>query len=861
MQSIGSDLGTGAHGRFRTRVEKELADAFTVLTDGASVTFNCDDKKFPVGKLTSTQSFTIDMTNVMDGAQGILKIITNTSSAITITFDSSFTNKTVNSTLTTYTLPAITGKEYFLYFTVDGTTIEWEPVNYPTTFVTEKKRYYHGEWRVSRLINTSTGATSSDTSKDVTDFIEIDPSTSITIFTTDASLMTVYGWTYTSAFVAISEIRAAASIGTTLSTYTFTTPANAKYIQVYTRNGSTPSETTIGWRSVMEIQSAANISYKSPIMPEDFPGTDRQKLQAAIDLARWTSSPVDLNGRYLVDAAVIIRSNSKINLNGTVKGAVGIRDNIFRTESAEFAPTTILGRATRNFYIKGNGSIEGSDENWGGYPASGVSGQSWRAVGLLLANAEHFTIDGLRVKSTSMWGIECEQSRFGKIINIDYDQDGRVQNQDGINIRRGCHDILIENITGTTYDDIVAITNITLSTDLDALGATIYDPIQTTLDCFNIVIRNISSRQEKLFTGFSPPHYGGGILLLCEDGLKIYNVTIDGVTNQKAHLYIGYTSLQYWVTTQAAYGDMFNINVSNCFSPIYIRRPLKDCSFAHCVKYDATNVNKSVAIPDGSQNVLRKYTSENFEWFSSIPAFVPTDIANCGMWFDANDSGSITHSAGLVSQWNDKSGNARHVTAATTARPLYSAAVGAGPNLKGSILFDGTTDALRRAKVTSFQGLSGITIFMVGGRPASTPNGGSVVFHGFDTDNRTQLLNNYTDNLIYTVIAAGSTTAGTLQVGSQTLIRSTQIFDGSLSGNTNRSKLKVNGTQFTPTITGTVPAVTESHASSKFAIGTIDHASPVYIPGSVSEVIIYERALTSAEVLQVEAYLEAKWAF
>lgn len=747
----------------------------------------------------------------------------------------------------------------------DGTNFQLQSVatSSPTIFVTDKKRYYHGEWRVNRLISTSTGATSSDTSKDVTDFIAIEGSTEVVIFTTDASLMTVYGWTYDSNFTAISEIRSNALIGTTLSTYTFTTPSNARYIQVYTRNGGTASETDIGWRAVMEIQTTADITYKTPIIPEDYSGTDRQKIQAAIDFARWTSSPVELNGLYLVDAAVIIRSNTKIILNGVVKGAVGIRDNIFRTESAEFAPTTILNRATRNWYIKGNsgGGIAGSDEDWGGYPATGVSGQSWRPIGLLSANSEHFTIEGIRVKSTNMWGIECEQSRFGKIINIDLDQDGRQDNQDGINIRRGCHDILIENIIGITYDDIVAITNITLSSDLDVLGTTIYDPIQTTLDCFNIVIRNISSRQERLFPGFSPPHYGGGILLLCEDGLKIYNVTIDGVTNRKAHLYLGYTSIQYWVTTQCAIGDMVNISLSNIYSPIYIRRPLQNCSFSNVNKYDSTGINLSAAIVDGSVNVLRKYSESNFEWFSSIPAFVPTSIANCGMWFDANDSGSVSTTTSLVDQWNDKSGNARHVTATSSARPLYTSAAGSGLNNKRAVLFDGTTDALRRARVTQFQGLAGITIFSVGGRTAGTPHGGSVVFHGFDANNRTQLLNNYLgDNKVYGQIGVTTDAGGTVDLGQQTLVKSTLIFDGSLSGNSNRLKVRVNGRQLTLTFAGTVGTVTESHASSKFALGTIDIASPFYVAGTMCEVIIYERALTEAEVLQVEAYLEAKWA-
>jgi len=43
-------------------------------------------------------------------------------------------------------------------------------------------------------------------------------------------------------------------------------------------------------------------------------------------------------------------------------------------------------------------------------------------------------------------------------------------------------------------------------------------------------------------------------------------------------------------------------------------------------------------------------------------SFVPSDIPNLYQWLDASDSSSITSSSGLISQWNDKSGNGYHAT-------------------------------------------------------------------------------------------------------------------------------------------------------------------------------------------------------
>jgi len=61
------------------------------------------------------------------------------------------------------------------------------------------------------------------------------------------------------------------------------------------------------------------------------------------------------------------------------------------------------------------------------------------------------------------------------------------------------------------------------------------------------------------------------------------------------------------------------------------------------------------------------------------------------LWLDADDTNSITLNGATVAQWNDKSGNARHATAASTAQPTATAA---GLNGKRVVTFDGTTDVL-----------------------------------------------------------------------------------------------------------------------------------------------------------------------
>lgn len=66
-----------------------------------------------------------------------------------------------------------------------------------------------------------------------------------------------------------------------------------------------------------------------------------------------------------------------------------------------------------------------------------------------------------------------------------------------------------------------------------------------------------------------------------------------------------------------------------------------------------------------------------------IPRFNPREIPGLQAWYDAADSASITLDAGRVSQWSDKSGNARHATNTTSGstQPSYTAAGRNGLNV------------------------------------------------------------------------------------------------------------------------------------------------------------------------------------
>jgi len=72
----------------------------------------------------------------------------------------------------------------------------------------------------------------------------------------------------------------------------------------------------------------------------------------------------------------------------------------------------------------------------------------------------------------------------------------------------------------------------------------------------------------------------------------------------------------------------------------------------------------------------------------STPLWTPADITTAA-WYDASDASTITESGGAVSQWDDKSGNLKHLTQGVGAQqPQTGGSIGG----VDAIEFDGTDD-------------------------------------------------------------------------------------------------------------------------------------------------------------------------
>jgi lysophospholipase L1-like esterase len=64
--------------------------------------------------------------------------------------------------------------------------------------------------------------------------------------------------------------------------------------------------------------------------------------------------------------------------------------------------------------------------------------------------------------------------------------------------------------------------------------------------------------------------------------------------------------------------------------------------------------------------------------------FLPLQLSTLKAWYDAGDASTVSHSSNAISQWNDKSGQGRHVAqaGASTLKPTYD-------GVNGKVFFDG----------------------------------------------------------------------------------------------------------------------------------------------------------------------------
>jgi hypothetical protein len=232
---------------------------------------------------------------------------------------------------------------------------------------------------------------------------------------------------------------------------------------------------------------------------------------------------------------------------------------------------------------------------------------------------------------------------------------------------------------------------------------------------------------------------------------------------------------------------------------------------------------------------------------------VPSPIPTTGLsgWWDADDTATITASAGAVSAWGDKSPSGFDVSQATsTKRPTWGATTLNGRNV---ITFDGTADGLVRASpVQIVNATTGEWSAFAVARP-TTVSGARNIFD--QTAGGAQIAQYIRHNgTTVEAIAFSGGSAFTDTVPSAVAANVAKCY--SVTRSATAVEIWVDGVSNGPTVATGTPTVLANQA---LTIGANQSAGFQFFQGDIAEVIAYNRVLTTTERQQVESYLKTKW--
>lgn len=318
------------------------------------------------------------------------------------------------------------------------------------------------------------------------------------------------------------------------------------------------------------------------ITPNTCTGTsDAERIQNAIDFAVSTGNPrvriPRLNERtgkehWIIDESIRLPSGIEVLIDDAhLILADGCFCNMFTAIGGDHTDKALRGITLHG---RGNAVLDGGHYN-------GLSERNSEKDGLphisknttlLFANVEGLVVEDLTLIRQRWWGITNVAVRNARFSRIRFaaelsrmDEEGvhhpnewpkrhremYVRNADGIDLRVGCHDVLIEDISGFTGDDSVALT---------ALGG--FEgrfgllPTDACPDIHDVTVRRVETET-----------FGcANVRLLNHNGNKLYNVTVEdinarhteGIFRSNAAVSIGDKN---YARTLAERGDTHHITV------------------------------------------------------------------------------------------------------------------------------------------------------------------------------------------------------------------------------------------------------------------------------------------------------------
>lgn len=317
------------------------------------------------------------------------------------------------------------------------------------------------------------------------------------------------------------------------------------------------------------------------ITPND-PGIIKQddsaSIQAAVDAAANSGEGEVVipafnvrTGKAGWEIARSIRLPSDMTVvidNAMMRMKDDVYENFFRSANVWVPGELTADRELHDIRILGRGRVvlDGGKANDLCEPTSCKDGRPHVRANMPIhfVNVRDFEVSGLRIENHRYWGMCYTFCRRGVIRDVVFVARYDRRNQDGINLRNGCREILIENISGQTGDDTIALSGIDCRRS-DVWNTWVEGKCP---DIENVIIRNVRSAAVR-----HPV-----VALRAQNGTKIRDVTLENISD--APWYVqptgNYALPRYAVvrlgewhyisSSPSTLGDLRNITIRNVTS-------------------------------------------------------------------------------------------------------------------------------------------------------------------------------------------------------------------------------------------------------------------------------------------------------
>ena len=379
------------------------------------------------------------------------------------------------------------------------------------------------------------------------------------------------------------------------------------------------------------LSSPSDAGFSKDITPNNFEGTDTQRIHQAVEAAKGTTNIVRIptqnaNGTniWMIDSAILLPSNMKIILdNCTLKLSNESRDNMFRSDNVGAGITHPIWIENISIIGIGDVTLQGADNprstgdgartltldpdkeqkngNWrvsygsdagkDGFKQTG----DWRNIMILIGYVNGFKLKNVNFKNAHAWTISFERTLHAEISDLTIHNQEFVEiegkrymtsNKDGINLRQGCKYFRIDNISGMTGDDFIALSNLDTDPDIPKPNGDINSTMVTSSrwygpedDIEQVTITNISCENRYR-----------AIAIRGSDAAGIHHVFINGLffkAVEDRHDAILLGGKGYGKMSQAGkINNIYAMNViGNGHSLVRVEAPVHDCHFMNGMYY------------------------------------------------------------------------------------------------------------------------------------------------------------------------------------------------------------------------------------------------------------------------------------